>query len=506
MTKSRRTLDEVELNTISGNPSVPLESPKTAILTENHQRKIVYINRTFCDLFEIPAEPAELIGTDCSQSAQQAKHIFSDPEGFVSRITYLLGCSTPITNELLTLSDGRVLERDFIPIIPESMYLGFIWQYRDVTHIEKVQNNLKLIERLSQALAQTSDSVVITDRQGCIEYVNQAFEDTTGYSTAEALGQTPRLLRSGVHNEEFYRNLWNKVLSGQNFSETLANRKKTGEIYWAEQTITPVRDDSGRITHFVSVLKDITEVLKKKEREVELRLAREVQRASFRDCASLPGFDIAAKTDPADEIGGDYCDFIHRPDGHLCIVVGDVSGHGISAALIMAEVRAFVRTFVLTDKAPGEILALLNRMLHEDLDQGSFVTMLLVCLDPGSKTLRYAGAGHDLCYLLTRLGEVEHILKSTGPPLGPFSDSKYTSSKKLAMTEGQMLFMLTDGLIESFEYTGRESLIKQTLAYVKAHHHESACEIATGLCSLSRSSSQNRVFDDDVTSIIVKAL
>lgn len=503
---SRREIAKERLNSISRRLSTLVENQRTAILIENQQREIQYINKVFCHLFGIPLEPSELIGTDCSQSAQQAKHLFCEPEGFVSRIRDLLASSSPITNEKITLCDGRVFERDFIPVMSESDHLGYVWQYRDITHSERTLDNLKLIERLSQALAQTTDSVVITDRQGRIEYVNQAFEDTTGFSAAEALGQTPRLLKSGVHNDEVYRGLWNKVLSGQNFRGTLANRKKTGEVYWAEQTITPVKDDAGNVTHFVSVLKDITELLKRKEREVELRLARDVQQSFYRECASVPGFDIAAKTDPADETGGDYYDFIHRPDGNLCIVVGDVCGHGMSSALIMAETRAFVRSLASTVEDPGETLTLVNRMLHEDLDQGRFVTILLICLDPRSKTLMYAGAGHEFGYLLGRSGDVEHVLQSTGPPLGPFLDSRYSSSETLVMKEGDILLMLTDGVTESFRDTGRESLTGRALAYVQARRHEPACEIASGLCSMSRSRSQGRVSHDDATSIIVKAL
>jgi serine phosphatase RsbU (regulator of sigma subunit) len=130
----------------------------------------------------------------------------------------------------------------------------------------------------------------------------------------------------------------------------------------------------------------------------------------------------------------------------------------------------------------------------------------LVCLDPRSKTLIYAGAGHEFGYLLGRSGDVEHVLQSTGPPLGPFLDSSYSSSETLALKEGQILLMLTDGVTESFKYTGRESLTERALGYVQARRHEHACEIASGLCSMSRLSSQGNVSHDDATSIIVKAL
>jgi len=486
--------------------SILIHSQKTAVLLESDKRKIQFINTAFCELFGVFSKPSELIGKDCYQSVAQAKHLFPDPEGFVQRIEHLLREGRPVSNEKIYLRDGRVFERDYVPIISGGACLGHGWQYRDITERDEALKNLRLLERLSRALAQTADSVIITDMRGCIEYVNHAFETTTGYTVAEAMGNTPRILRSGMHDAAFYHDLWGRILSGQPFRGTVANRKRTGEIYWAEQTITPVRDDEGNITHFVSVLKDITELLKKKEQEVELHLARKVQQSFYRACAEIPGFDIAASTDPADETGGDYYDFICRPDGSLCIAVGDVSGHGISSALIMAETRAYVRSLAATMVDPGEILALVNKMLHEDLKDDRFVTLLLVCLDPRTRTLTFAGAGHEFGYLLNQSGEIAHVLKSSGPPLGPFADGLFSSDETLKLEKEQILLLLTDGVTESLNRCGRESLIGQVIKYVHKNRHEPSALIAAGLCAASRSFAEDRAVQDDATAIILKVL
>ena len=91
------------------------------------------------------------------------------------------------------------------------------------------------------------------------------------------LGKTPRILKSGEQDEEFYQKLWSQILSGQPYRGTIINRKKTGETYWSEQTITPMKDDDGDILHFVSVLKDVTELIQNHKHETEMRLARAVQ-------------------------------------------------------------------------------------------------------------------------------------------------------------------------------------------------------------------------------------
>jgi PAS domain S-box-containing protein len=102
-------------------------------------------------------------------------------------------------------------------------------------------------------MEQTADSVMLTDKQGTIEYVNPAFEATSGYTRAEALGGTPRILKSGLHDAEFYSQLWARLMEGQSFRGMIINRKKSGELYWAQQTITPIREQGGNLTHFVSV-------------------------------------------------------------------------------------------------------------------------------------------------------------------------------------------------------------------------------------------------------------
>ena len=113
--------------------------------------------------------------------------------------------------------------------------------------------------KLHSAVEQSADLVMITDAAGKIEYVNPAFERLTGYSRAEAIGQTPRILKSGENGPEIYRKLWDTIRAGEVHRGILVNRKKTGESFIAEETITPVRNSEGRITHFISNSRDISE-------------------------------------------------------------------------------------------------------------------------------------------------------------------------------------------------------------------------------------------------------
>jgi two-component system, cell cycle sensor histidine kinase and response regulator CckA len=100
---------------------------------------------------------------------------------------------------------------------------------------------------------------MITDREGVIEYVNPAFESLTGYSPGELMGQTPRVLKSSQQTAELYKDLWQTILAGNVFRCTMVNRKKSGDIFVAEKTVTPLRHNDGRITHFISNDRDITD-------------------------------------------------------------------------------------------------------------------------------------------------------------------------------------------------------------------------------------------------------
>src|SRR3989338_4988406 len=140
---------------------------------------------------------------------------------------------------------------------------------------------------LSAAVEQTADDIVITDKDGIIEYVNPSFETTTGYAKEEVLGKTPRVLKSGHHKADFYRTLWETILSGKPFKHVLTNKKKNGELFYADQTITPLKNTRGEITHFVSVWKDITERVRRREEMEVLNKSLQFEKQKFEQILDL---------------------------------------------------------------------------------------------------------------------------------------------------------------------------------------------------------------------------
>ena len=370
--------------------------------------------------------------------------------------------------------------------------------------LERFTKFRECYDRIYRAVEQTADTVVITDTQGLIEYVNPAFEKTTGYTRDEALGRTPRMLKSGYHDQQFYMQLWKGLLAGKPFVGTIVNRRKSGEHYWAEQTITPVRDDSAQITHFVSVLKDVTELRKMHKQEFFLDLAREVQKRFYKQLASVPGFDIAAAAFPAHQTGGDYFDFLPQPDGCLDMVIGDVSGHGFGSALVMAATRAYLRSYSGLHLNIGALLNRVNHVLVNDLEGRNSVTLVLARLDPRKRTLEYVNAGHVSGYLLRSSGEVSHVLDSTGPPLGMFPDRDYSSSRIIQLEQGDTIVLLTDGITEARCDDQAEFGAQRALEYLRSHLQMSAAELVQGLHDAARAFSGDGPQQDDIASVICR--
>ncbi len=140
---------------------------------------------------------------------------------------------------------------------------------RDITERKKAEEEL---QKLYRAVEHSSAVVIITDTDGAIEYVNPKFIQVTGYEKTEVFGQTPRILRSGETSQETYRELWDTITSGEEWQGIFHNKKKNGEFYWVSASISPLKDTSGAITHFVGIQEDITAI---KLYEQELQKAKE---------------------------------------------------------------------------------------------------------------------------------------------------------------------------------------------------------------------------------------
>ena len=373
---------------------------------------------------------------------------------------------------------------------------------RDVTGRKASEDSHR---RLSNALEQTDDTVFITDRRGTIEYVNPAFEATTGYTRKEAIGQTPRILKSGAHDDPYYKTLWASILNGQVHRGITVNRKKNGDLYYAEQTITPMKDSSGRITHFVAVVKDITERRKKEQLELEIQLAALVQKKLYPQLSpKIPGLDIAGAVFPAKVVCGDYFDYLTMPNEGLGIVIGDVRGHGFGPALVMAATRAHLRSLVKTRSDLGEILTAVSQTLASDLEDDNFVTLLVARIDIRTRELTYVNAGHTSGYVLDRTGAVKAELASTGMPLGVSPENGHSTGQPVSLETGDLVVLLTDGITESQTPDGEYLEADGALEVIKSHYDKPVREIVDQIHKAARDFAGSLPQEDDITIVVCR--
>jgi predicted ester cyclase len=210
--------------------------------------------------------------------------------------------------------------------------------------------------------------------------------------------------------------------------------------------------------------------------EQELRVARSIQQASLpKEVPELEGWQISPYYQPAREVGGDFYDFHLLSEGRLGLVVGDATGKGVPAALVMSTTCGMLRLAAQSFSSPGEILQRVNAALFPYIPPNMFVTCFYAVLDPKSASLRYANAGHDLPYL-HHSGDCEE-LRARGMPLGLMPGMSY-EEKEIDLDVGEGIFFYSDGLVEAHNPEGEMFGFPLLRELVAEHGEERSLEEA----------------------------
>jgi serine phosphatase RsbU (regulator of sigma subunit)/ketosteroid isomerase-like protein len=205
--------------------------------------------------------------------------------------------------------------------------------------------------------------------------------------------------------------------------------------------------------------------------EQELRVARSIQQASLpKEVPELEGWQISPYYQPAREVGGDFYDFHLLSGGRLGLVVGDATGKGVPAALVMSSTRSMLRALARASNSPGEVLEQVNDLLVTDIPANMFVTCFYAILEPESGRLRYANAGHDLPYIHRGRVEAEE-LRARGMPLGLMPGMSY-EEKEIELDVGEGVFFYSDGLVEAHDPKGEMFGFPRLRALVAQHAEE----------------------------------
>lgn len=240
-----------------------------------------------------------------------------------------------------------------------------------------------------------------------------------------------------------------------------------------------------------------------KRLEEQLNIAREIQRSFLPyHNPQLEGYDIAGKNISSGQVGGDYYDFINIVDSHLGIAVGDVSGKGIPAALIMASFRASLIAEIRNNYSIRTICQKVNSLLCESLEPGNYVTAIYGVLDSRNHIFTFSNCGHNLPILLRATGEVEY-LREGGPVLGVQPDAKF-EERALVVNPGDLMVFYTDGVTEVFNDAGVEFGLDRLVEVIRANRDKTSEQIETVIYDVVKSYASERHVFDDLTMVIVK--
>jgi serine phosphatase RsbU (regulator of sigma subunit) len=235
--------------------------------------------------------------------------------------------------------------------------------------------------------------------------------------------------------------------------------------------------------------------------EQELRTASEIQHTFLpKDVPAIRGWQLVAYYQSAREVGGDFYDFLPFADGRLGLIIGDVAGKGIPAALVMTATRTMLRTAAQETASPGEIFARANELLYAEIPSKMFVTCFYAILDPASGLMRYANAGHDLPY--RRCNEGVSEVRATGMPLGLMPGSRY-EEHEVTIASGESILFYTDGLVEAHN-PRREMFGFPRLKTLLAEHSDGTSLFNLLLSELKSFTGEAWEQEDDITMVTLQ--
>nr|WP_319375714.1 PAS domain S-box protein [uncultured Methanoregula sp.] len=411
---------------------------------------------------------------------------------------------------------------------PQGNISGAIQTIRDITDRKRAEQEIVSSRRsLSDIINFLPDATLAINLDGVALTWNRAMEDLTGISKDDMIGKgdlayslpfykerrpmlADLILRPEAEVESLYTHVKREgdTLVVDTFIPHLG---KSGRYFWAKAS--PLYDPQGKITGAIETIRDITERREMEGRlarsNAELQIAAEIQQSFMPDVIpQITGFDIAARSVMAKEVGGDFFDvipfeIISLGKGTLGLLVADVSGKGVPAALFMALSRIVVRVNVLWHRDPAQAIYASNNIISQDSKAGMFVTLFYGMISEKDSTLTYVNAGHNppMVYR-ARDGSIEELMP-TGIVLGAVENREYFS-RVIGIESNDIIVMYTDGVTESINQ--KEELFGEDRlrSIISSNARLPAVEILVKILDGVREFTGDMPQFDDITLMVIK--
>jgi serine phosphatase RsbU (regulator of sigma subunit) len=257
--------------------------------------------------------------------------------------------------------------------------------------------------------------------------------------------------------------------------------------------------------HVIAALAE-AETRRKLDRvEHDLQIARTIQMALLpKRPPAVPGYDIAGWSQPADQTGGDYYDWMELPGGKILFTVADAAGHGIGPALLVAACRAYFRAIAMHDDPLDRITAQVDALLAPDVPPGRFITAVVALLEPGEHRLSLYSAGHAPLYFYSAADGAVQSFDADQPPLGVHAGDEGGKARVLPMRPGDALVLVTDGFFESMDGDGQLLGMEAFAERIRAHGALGAGEMIDRMHADVKAHANGQAQGDDLTAVVVK--
>ncbi|MEI6105179.1 MAG: SpoIIE family protein phosphatase [Methanothrix sp.] len=442
------------------------------------------------------------------------------------------GCKAALTLQTGHSHDGELVTPDGKTWITRSNAIkGRDEQMQGVVHVamniterkRAAEKIAAMKQRLADVIDFLPDATFAIDNQGKVLTWNRAMEKMTGACAADMVGKgdyeyalpfygirrpilADLVLLADEVIEKNYPGLQRdgKTLTSEIFIPTFG---PTGSFIWAKAT--PLYDSLGSIVGSIESIRDITDMRRTEQTlersKSELRIASDIQRSFLPErIPPLSGFDLAAIFIPAMEVGGDFYDFIPG-EGKLGMVIADVSGKSVPAALFMALSRTIVRINATHHEKGTDVLEDANNMISDNSREGMFVTLFYGVLDQNSRSLIYANAGHPPPLLMRSSSNAFEKLEVTGIALGAFAGAKY-DERRVDLASGDILVLYTDGVNEAENGNFEQYGIERFCSIIRESCHLCAQGILDKILGDISQFCAGQAQFDDITMVVVKAV
>jgi PAS domain S-box-containing protein len=381
---------------------------------------------------------------------------------------------------------------------------------------KKPKNILSLLEKAANSSSEGITISLMSEEERPLIYANKGFEQLTGYPLTEVLGKNCRFLQGHETEEKSVDQLRQAIKNGLECTVELLNYKKDGTPFWNRLSITPLKDKDGNVTHFVGIQSDITELKETKKRleqanlnleQFRDRITAELDQASKAQQFMLPSkfpknnhVRFCSKYEPMDKIGGDYYDLMEFKDDKYGLMIADVTGHGIPAALLTFMTSFAFKNSMLSSYSTRQVITDTNEMLINKMPKGAFITMFYAIYDAHSKILTYTQAGHPPGLIIRPETNEIIPLKTNGGLIGVFNQERIVfGENRLKLMTGDKLVLYTDAIVETRNEMGEMIEMDDFSSFLNSYGELPISDLFDKIYQFGIDFSCKPAYDDDFT-------